>query len=80
MADRPGSLLDISSHFIPRPRSSMMRASSSSDHFDCFLAGVSAGWGAWPRLVDDEDGVGGTDDALWALEGGGSSSSFGIKS
>jgi hypothetical protein len=47
MALRPGSCLLISSHFIPLPRSSMIFASSSGDHFDCFLAGDSDGW-AWP--------------------------------
>lgn len=36
----------MSSHFIPLPRSSMILASSSGDHFDCFLAGDSEGW-AW---------------------------------
>ena len=42
MALRPGRRLLMSSHFIPLPRSSMMRASSSGDHLDCFLAGDSA--------------------------------------
>lgn len=47
MALRPGSSLEMSSHFIPLPRSSMMAASSCADHLDCFfLAGDSAGWGA----------------------------------
>lgn len=41
MALRPGSRLLISSHFMPLPRSSMIRASSSGDHLDCFLAGDS---------------------------------------
>ena len=64
MAERPGRLLEMSSHFIPPPRSSMMRASSSGDHLDCFLAGVSAGWGGWLRLPEAEDDeVGGTEDA-----------------
>lgn len=42
MALRPGRRLLMSSHFIPLPRSSMIKASSSGDHFDCFLAGDSA--------------------------------------
>ena len=42
MALRPGSRLLISSHFIPLPRSSMIKASSSGDHLDCFFAGDSA--------------------------------------
>lgn len=46
MALRPGKCFEMSSHFIPLPRSSMMAASSSGLHFDCFfLAGDSAGWG-----------------------------------
>lgn len=44
MALRPGSCLLMSSHFMPLPRSSMILASSSGDHFDCFLAGDSEGW------------------------------------
>lgn len=50
MALRPGSRLLISSHFIPPPRSSIIKASSSGDHFDCFLAGGSATWGGRSRL------------------------------
>lgn len=42
MALRPGSRLEMSSHFILLPRSSMMSASSSGDHLLCFLAGLSA--------------------------------------
>lgn len=38
----------MSSHFIPLPRSSIMRASSSADHLLCFFAGDSAECG--PRL------------------------------
>ncbi len=38
---RPGRRFEMSSHFIPLPRSSMMRASSSGDHLLCFLAGDS---------------------------------------
>ena len=43
MAERPGRFWEMSSHFMARPRSSMMSASSSADHLDCFLAGVSDG-------------------------------------
>ena len=42
MALRPGRCLLMSSHFIPSPRSWMILASSSTDHFDCFFAGDSA--------------------------------------
>lgn len=42
MALRPGSRLEMSSHFILLPRSSIMSASSSGDHLLCFLAGLSA--------------------------------------
>lgn len=38
---RPGRRFEMSSHFMPLPRSSMMRASSSGDHLLCFLAGDS---------------------------------------
>ena len=38
---RPGRRLDMSSHFIPLPRSSIIKASSSGDHLLCFLAGDS---------------------------------------
>lgn len=41
MALRPGKRFEMSSHFIPPPRSSMIRASSSGDHFDCLFAGES---------------------------------------
>ena len=41
MALRPGSLFEMSSHFMPLPRSSMMSASSSGDHLLCFFAGES---------------------------------------
>lgn len=41
MALLPGNLLLMSSHFMPLPRSSMIEASSSGDHLDCFLAGGS---------------------------------------
>ena len=37
----PGRRFEISSHFMPSPRSSMMRASSSGDHLLCFFAGGS---------------------------------------
>lgn len=50
MALRPGSRLLISSHFIPLPRSSMIRESSSGDHLDCFLAGDSEVCDGWRRL------------------------------
>lgn len=61
MALRPGSCLLISSHFIPFPRSSMIFASSSDDHFDCFFAGDSDGW-PWPpdrRFAGTVDAGGG---------------------
>lgn len=48
MALRPGNFLLISSHFIPLPRNSIIKASSSDDHLDCFFAG-----GSFPR-EDDE--------------------------
>lgn len=38
---RPGRRLEMSSHFMPLPRSSMIKASSSGDHLLCFLAGDS---------------------------------------
>lgn len=38
---RPGRRLEMSSHFMPLPRSSMIRASSSGDHLLCFFAGES---------------------------------------
>ncbi len=44
MALRPGSCLLMSSHFIASPLSRMIFSSSSGDHLDCFLAGVSDGW------------------------------------
>ncbi len=40
----------MSSHFMPPPLKSMIRASSSGDHLLCFLAGDSAGWGGMLRL------------------------------
>ena len=54
MALLPGNLLLISSHFIPLPRRSMIRASSSADHLDCFLAGDSSEWDGCGRLVGTE--------------------------
>ena len=54
MALRPGSRLLMSSHFIPPPRSSIIKASSSEDHFDCFLAGDSAGCAGWRRFAGTE--------------------------
>ena len=38
---RPGRRLEMSSHFMPLPRSSMISASSSGDHLLCFFAGES---------------------------------------
>lgn len=38
----------MSSHFMPSPRSAMIFASSSADHFDCFFAGDS--WLSVPVL------------------------------
>ena len=46
----PGSFLDMSSHFIPLPRSSMIKASSSGDHLLCFFAGDSAACGGIVRF------------------------------
>lgn len=46
MGLRPGIILEISSHFIPWPRSSMTLAFSSADHLLCFLAGLSVLWAA----------------------------------
>lgn len=50
MALRPGSRLEISSHFMPLPLNSMIWASSSGDHLLCFLAGLSAVCGGMLRL------------------------------
>ncbi len=47
---RPGRRFEISSHFMPLPRSSMIRASSSADHLLCFFAGDSDEWGGMLRL------------------------------
>lgn len=58
MALRPGSRLLMSSHFMPLPRSSMIRASSSGDHLDCFLAGDSAVWAGCRRFAGTETGGG----------------------
>lgn len=64
----------------------MIRASSSGDHLDCFLAGDSAVWAGWRRLagtvagiLDVSWGTGGTEDKdagaatgnVGATEGGG---------
>jgi len=38
---RPGRRFEMSSHFMPLPRSSMISASSSGDHLLCFFAGDS---------------------------------------
>src|SRR5947207_3390928 len=61
MALRPGSLLLISSHFIPLPRSSIIKASSSADHFDCFFAGNSIGRADCKRFVGIDDLAAGAD-------------------
>lgn len=50
MALRPGKRFDMSSHFIPLPLKSMIKASSSGDHLLCFLAGVSDGCGGMLRF------------------------------
>lgn len=50
MALLPGRRFEMSSHFIPLPRSSMIKASSSGDHLLCFLAGDSATCGGMARL------------------------------
>ena len=55
MGLRPGRRLEISSHFIPLPRSSMIRASSSGDHLLCFLAGESELCGGMVRLAPGAD-------------------------
>ena len=47
---RPGRRLEMSSHFMPLPRSSMIRASSSGDHLLCFFAGDSAVCGGMLRF------------------------------
>lgn len=53
MALRPGRRLEMSSHFIPLPRSSMISASSSGDHLLCFLTGCSELWVGMLRLPVD---------------------------
>jgi len=60
MALLPGSLLEISSHFIPVRRSSMLSASSSGVHLDCFFAGDSPtnGLAEAARLFDTFPGPG----------------------
>ena len=63
MALLPGKRFEISSHFMPEPRSSMITASSSGVHLDWRLAGEAAGWG--------EDG-GGRLLAGWKDDGGSS--------
>lgn len=52
----------MSSHFMPSPRSWMIFASSSGDHFDCFFAGDSAGagWVAWRFNVAASGGAAAT--------------------
>ena len=59
MALRPGSRLEMSSHFIPLARSSMSSASSSGDHLP-FAAGATTGVRS-PRLDDVAAVCGGTD-------------------
>src|SRR6266498_5281380 len=54
MALLPGSFLLMSSHFIPLPRRSIISASSSADHLDCFFAGDSKEWDGCGRLVGTE--------------------------
>jgi len=56
MALRPGSRLEMSSHFMPLPRSSMIKESSSGDHLLCFLAGLSAEWGGMARFTGSTGG------------------------
>lgn len=53
MALRPGRRFEISSHFIPLPLSSIIRASSSVDHLLCFLTGGSDALGSMPRRPPD---------------------------
>lgn len=65
MADLPGSILLIASHFSPLPRSSIIKASSSGVHFVCLRAGELDGFGPSGRF-NEGDGMG----------GGGSTSSF----
>lgn len=50
MALLPGNLLEMSSHFMPLPRRSMIKASSSCDHLLCFLAGDSDACGGMLRF------------------------------
>jgi len=71
MALRPGRRLEMSSHFIPLPRSSMIRASSSGDHLLCFLAGLSAVCGGMLRLTGSSEapGTGGALE-IGAITGG----------
>lgn len=59
MALRPSTYFETSSHFMPLPLSSMIRASSSDDHLLCFLAGVSRGWAAMLRFPPVPLGCGG---------------------
>lgn len=85
MADRPGRCLEMSSHFIPSPRSWIIFASSSGDHLDCFLAGEAVGssavdaarfneCGCGRRLDGDglalEGGAVGADGVMWGWEWG----------
>lgn len=71
MALRPGSRLLISSHFIPLPRNSIINASSSGDHFDCFLAGDSEMGAGRRRLA-------GTDGRTLAVAGGNGATVVGV--
>ena len=63
MTLRPGSLFEMSSHFIPLPRSEIIKASSSGPHFElCFFAGDAEGWvfvgGGRLLIIDVEAGAG----------------------
>lgn len=51
---RPGKRLEMSSHFMPEPRSWTINTSSWGFHLDCFLAGDACGCGVpgEPRLLE----------------------------
>ena len=51
---RPGNRLEMSSHFMPEPRSWTINTSSCGLHLDCFLAGDASGCGVAgePRLLE----------------------------
>lgn len=69
MALRPGRRLEMSSHFMPPPLSSMMTASSSADHLLCFFAGDSDGCVPILRLPPLPMNVGTWGGRLVAAEG-----------